>query len=79
MFDDAWSRYLPRTVEQRNTMNDDGDETHIQGVELDTAGSGAETAVALDTHGACSGVPPLAKETGPTGTGDEGQRDDPAL
>ena len=47
--------------------------------EPDTAGSTSETAVGHDTHEARSGVPPLAKETGPTGTGDEGQRDDPAL
>ena len=26
MFADPWSQYLPRIVEQRNTINDDGDE-----------------------------------------------------
>ena len=29
MFADAWSRYLPKTVEQRNTINKDGDERHL--------------------------------------------------
>ena len=80
MFADAWSRYLPRTVEQRNTINDDGDETHIQGVELDTAGSSSETTVLPDRHEVCSSVPPVAGETGPTGIGDEGKgSDDPRV
>ena len=29
MFADAWSRYLPKTVEQWNTINKDGDERHL--------------------------------------------------
>ena len=78
MFADAWSRYLPKTVEQWNTINKDGDERHLSGVELDTAGFGTGTAGAHDTHGACSGVPPVAGETGPTRIGDDGAvRDDP--
>ena len=44
MFADAWSRYLPKTVEQWNTINKDGDERHLSGVELDTAGFGTGTA-----------------------------------
>ena len=79
MFADPWVQYLPRTVEHWNTAKNDGDGLGTSRGEPDTAGSGSETSVVRDRHGACSSVPPVAVETGPTGTGDAGQRDDPAL
>ena len=78
MFADPWSRYLPRKVEQRNTVNDDGDERDRFRVEPDTAGSGSETEVTRVRDEACSSVPPVAGETGPTAIGDDGEgSDDP--
>ena len=66
MFANPWSRYLPRNVEQRNTINDDGDDRDRVRVDSDTAGSGSDTAVTRVRDEACSTVPPLAGETGPT-------------
>ena len=76
MFADSWSRYLPRTVEHRNTINDDGDDRDSVRVEPDTACSSSETTVPPDRHGARSAVPPRAGETGPNGMGDEGEVSD---
>ena len=72
MFADPWSRYLPKNVEQRNTATNDGDGLSTLRVELDGAGSGADTAVVPDTDGARSGVPRVPAETGPNAMGDDG-------
>ena len=80
MFADAGSRYLPRHMEQWNMANNDGDGLGNPRGEPDTAGSPSGTAVAHDTHGARSGVPPVAVERGPTGRGDgDAEHDDPPL
>ena len=71
MFTDPWSRYLPRTVEHRNTINDDGDDRDSVRVEPANSCSSSETAVRRDTHEARSTVPPFRGKTGPEGTGDE--------
>ena len=80
MFADPWARYLPKPVEQWNTTHNDGDAHPLAGVARDPAGSGTQTPMAPDPHGVCSGVPPVAGETGPTGRGDDGEgRDDPRV
>ena len=53
MFADAWSRYLPRNVEQRNTTTKTGGDTRPVDMPPETAGSGTDAPVsARRTRGA---------------------------
>ncbi len=76
MFADPWSRYLPNRAEQWNAANNDEDERGPRRVKPDRAGSASDTVVARDRDEVRSGVPPPAGETGPVGTGDEGEASD---
>jgi putative DNA primase/helicase len=56
-FEDAWCRYIPVEVEQRNKANNDGLKSSLSEVEHSALCSGFEIAVSTNTDGLCSIVP----------------------